>query len=108
MPTEEQWDQMRGEKQINIQTLACLHDAVAMTIHCGDKNREAIKMWLDILYKIAESKKAELTEPKPLDIKKAVEQGDKWKGNLEEANKNIQNEVEEGRQREHEDKLNFQ
>ena len=117
MPTEQEWNQMRGEKQINIQTLACLHDAVALVIAEGVSkgkteisSAERIEFWLTSLYEIAESKKAQLTEVKPLNIEKAVKQGYKWLADkeTEEMNKDIQETVEEGRQIEHENKLNYQ
>jgi len=89
MPTEEKWDKMRDEKQINIQTLACLHDAVALTIATAvhskkegmslKKAEQGIKYWLDTLYNIAETFKAEITTPKPVDLDKAEALGDKWK-----------------------------
>ena len=85
MPTEEKWDKMRDEKQINIQTLACLHDAVAIGIYAKDVSDGNLKAILDMLYEIAENKKAEITTSKPVDLTKAEELGEQWKKDQIEA-----------------------
>ncbi len=82
MLTDAQWEKIRIEKQINIQTLACLHDAVNLIVaeinnsvlkgpEMTEGIKERTKMWLDILYDIAEAKKKGLTEIKPVSIKDA-------------------------------------
>lgn len=77
MLTDREWEKIREEKQkniskyvdrkeININTLACMHDAVAITIARNSKLKagldtkdeylEEIKYWLDTLLKMAKAK----------------------------------------------------
>ena len=109
--TDEEWNQIRFQNSLGPQIGGLIHDAVALTIAIinkaslegltkdTDKKVEEInnliKGWLDTLYEIAENKKAELTEVKPIDIKKAEKQGKDWKVNMakhemNEVNRNIQ------------------
>jgi len=112
--TDQEWSKIRFQNSLGPQIGGLLHDSCAIVIGIGIKNRSVesvesdIKGWLDILYDIAENKKAQLTEVKPLDIDRAQKMGDKWKASLEEANKKIDQEVMEGREREAQDKINYQ
>ena len=111
--TDAEWNQIRFQNSLGPQIGGLIHDAVALTIAYKKEvgtNPADIKafigLWVGELYKVAENQKKQLTGVKPLDIDKAVEQGDKWKkDNIEEANRNIQETVEEGREREAQDKL---
>lgn len=103
--SKEQWDKIKFKNNLGPQIGGLLHDAVALTIaevapKCLDGNGQRVKYWLDILYEIAENKKAELLKPKPvkpLNEKKAVKMGKDWQKKQEAI-------VEEGRQKNAEDK----
>jgi len=117
--TDAEWNQIRFQNSIGPQIGGLIHDAVALVVAEGVKESDSkisvhvrIESWLEVLYDIAETQKAKLTEVKPLNIKKAVEQGDNWLNNtarkIEETNKKLQETVSEGREREAQDKLNYQ
>jgi len=117
--TDQEWSKIRFQNSLGPQIGGIGHD-VAVYMAAGleptKKNIDNVKKWIDTLYEIAEQKKAQLTEVKPLNIEKAVKLGDKWRKetkigyeeNTEEINKKIQSEVDEGREKQAEDKLNYQ
>lgn len=80
--TDQEWNKIRFTNSLGPQIGGLLHDSCAIVIAMGVKNRTVesvesdIKGWLDVLYDIAEAKKAELTQIKPVsdkDSKKADE-----------------------------------
>jgi len=106
--TPAEWDKIKFKNNLGPQIGGLIHDAVALTIAEGKKEeydyevmKNRVKYWLNNLYEIAENKKKELTEIKPVSMEDANEQS-------EEFNKKVEQTVEEGRRKEQEDKLNFQ
>jgi len=54
------------KKDLGAQIGGLIHDAVALTVAEKKLKPERIKFWLNTLYNISESKKTELTAPKPI------------------------------------------
>jgi len=115
--TDAEWNKIRFQNSLGPQIGGIGHDVavyLAAGIEPTKKNIENVKKWLDTLYDISESKKAELTEVKQIDMDKAVEQGDKWKKGIgynkeskqEEINDELQ--IAKDQEREAQDKINFQ
>lgn len=95
----QRWDRAGLGMQIG----ACVNKAVDIAIHNGVigkhiVQKKEIEDWVDILFEIGSNKKAELTEVQPIDMEKAQKQGKDWQKKQEEL-------VNEGRQREAQDKL---
>ncbi len=78
--TDQEWSQIRFQNSLGPQIGGLLHDAVALTIKFNDKKKvyEDIKNWLDDLYEIAESKKAEITKIEPVSDEAAKKAGEKF------------------------------
>lgn len=90
--TDQEWSKIRFQNSLGPQIGGLLHDAVALAVvelnKCKDIKeiqkidvKNHIKNWLDALYDIAEAKKKELTEIKPVDKDKANED---WDGKKEQ------------------------
>ena len=94
--TDQEWEKIRAQNSLGPQIGGLIHDAVALQVAFLNKitdsewnvdnvdeirkmTKDNIEYWLDTLYEIAENKKAEITTPKPVDLTKAEELGDKWK-----------------------------
>ena len=110
--TDAEWNQIRFQNSLGPQVGGLIKQAVDIVIAEKNITPANIASWLDRLYEISEDRKKKFSEPKPLNIKKAVEQGDNWLNNtarkIEETNKKLQETVSEGREREAQDKLNYQ
>ena len=114
--TDAEWNQIRFQNSLGPQIGGLIHDAVALTIAYKDvpgvTPQVAVKRWLDTLYEIAEQKKAELTEVKPLDVDKAVDLGKKWKAGYDKESKqeeiNSELQAVSDKEREAQDKINYQ
>ena len=77
----QRWDNSAVGAQIG----GLLHDSTTLLAHGMEptkKNIEVVGKWLTALYEIAEEKKLDIITPKPIDLKKAQELGDKWKAGL--------------------------
>jgi len=77
--TSQEWEKIRFQNSLGPQIGGLIHDAVAIGIYAKDVSDGNLKAILDMLYEIAENKKAEITTPKPVDLTKAEQLGDKWK-----------------------------
>lgn len=109
--TDAEWSQIRFQNSLGPQIGGLLHDACALAV--GNKRFwervkiEDIKCWLDRLYDIAEAKKKELTEIKPVNREAAKKAGDEFKKRYEGDSKaedinaelNRETEVRENQQR---------
>ena len=93
--TDQEWEKIRAQNSLGPQIGGLIKQAVDLAIAerkyvekgeaFVDDMETRISYWLDILYKISENKKAEITTPKPVDLDKAEALGDKWKkGRIEE------------------------
>lgn len=81
--TNAEWDKINFKNNLGPQIGGLLHDAVALTISSIQSNKhikytteiiqECIETYLDTLYDIAEAKKADLLEIKPVSWEQAKE-----------------------------------
>ncbi len=83
--TDQEWEKIRFRNNLGPQIGGLLHDAVALTIADFEKENAPgaisevdVKQWLNTLYKIAEAKKTELTEIKPVSNEAAKKSGDEF------------------------------
>ena len=93
--SDQEWEKIRAQNSLGPQIGGLIKQAVDLAIAerkdvekgeaFVDDMETRISYWLDILYKISENKKAEITTPKPVDLEKAEELGDKWKKDRIEA-----------------------
>lgn len=69
------WD----KKDLGMQIGACINKAVDIAIAKDSLTKKFIAEWVDILFEIGNEKRDYETTPRPIDIKKAVALGNKWK-----------------------------
>jgi len=80
--SDQEWEKIRAQNSVGPAVGGVGHD-VAVLVAAGIKptaeNIADVKKWYKKIYNIAEALKKEITTPKPVDLTKAEQLGDKWK-----------------------------
>ena len=93
--TDQEWNQIRFQNSIGPAVGGLIHDAVALAIAVREQHKNYkdydicadVKIYLDTLWEIAEKKKTELTEIKPVSREKATQAGIEFNKRIEKDSK---------------------